>query len=88
MWDVEFIYSINQKKKKDPSYEYNAKNIEDILVNSVEETKGGNLVLLHFKNEDVEGSLNAIKKLKDKGYNFVFPEELLEDDQLKDNKKS
>jgi len=27
MWDVEFIYSINQKKKQDPSYEYNAKNI-------------------------------------------------------------
>jgi hypothetical protein len=88
MWDVEFIYSINQKKKQDPSYGYNAKNIEDILVNSVEETKGGNLVLLHFKNEDVEGSLNAIKKLKDKGYNFVFPEELLEDNQIKDNKKS
>jgi peptidoglycan/xylan/chitin deacetylase (PgdA/CDA1 family) len=88
MWDVEFIYFINQKKKQDPSYEYNAKNIEDILVNSVEETKGGNLVLLHFKNEDVEGSLNAIKKLKDKGYNFVFPEEILEDNQIIDNKKS
>ena len=71
-----------------PTYKYNAKNIEDILVNSVEETKGGNLVLLHFRNEDVEGSLNAIKKLKDKSYNFVFPEELLEDNQLKDNKKS
>jgi peptidoglycan/xylan/chitin deacetylase (PgdA/CDA1 family) len=88
MWDVEFIYSINQKKKQDPSYEYNAKNIEDILVNRVEETKGGNLVLLHFKNEDVEGSLNAIKKLKDKGYNFVFPEELLKDNQIIDSKKS
>jgi peptidoglycan/xylan/chitin deacetylase (PgdA/CDA1 family) len=88
MWDVEFIYSINQKKKQDPSYEYNAKNIEDILVNRVEETKGGNLVLLHFKNEDVEGSLNAIKKLKDKGYNFVFLEEILEDNQIIDNKKA
>jgi len=87
MWDVEFIYSINQKKKQDPSYGYNAKNIEDILVNSVEKTKGGNLVLLHFRNEDVEGSLNAIRKLKDKGYNFVFPEEILEDNHLKDNKK-
>lgn len=40
-----------------------------------------------YRNEDVEGALNAIKKLKDKGYNFVFPEELLENDQLKDNKK-
>ena len=45
-------------------------------------------MLLHFRNGDVEGSLNAIKKLKDKGYNFVFPEELLKDNQLKDNKKS
>jgi len=61
---------------------------EDILVNSVEETKGGNLVPLHFKNEDLKGSLNAIKKLKDKGYNFVFPEELLKDNQIIDNKKS
>ena len=34
------------------------------------------------------GLLNAIKKLKDKSYNFVFPEELLEDNQIKDNKKS
>ena len=45
-------------------------------------------MLLHFRNEDVEGSLNAIKKLKEKGYNFVFPEELLEDNRLIDNKKS
>jgi hypothetical protein len=61
---------------------------ENISVNSVEETKGRNLVLLHFKNEDVEGSLNAIKKLKDKGYNFVFPEEILKDNQIIANKKS
>jgi len=72
MWDTEFIYTI----RKYYEGKYIKENVLDILRKRIYSTEGGNLVLFHFNNVDIEALEDILEKLKSDGYEFVFPEEL------------
>ncbi len=72
MWDVEFIYTTRVK-----SLEYTPENLKGIALSRIRYTNGGNLVLAHFNRTDVEAIKNLIIELINEGYEFVFPEQLL-----------
>lgn len=72
MWDVEFIYTTRVK-----SLEYTSENLKGIALSRIRYTNGGNLVLAHFNRTDVEAIKNLIIELINEGYEFVFPEQLL-----------
>ena len=73
MWDVEFIYTIRTQYNN----EYTVENVVRILRSRIYSTQGGNLVLFHFNRIDISAFERVIDELKNNGYEFVYPEELL-----------
>lgn len=71
MWDIEFIYTTRTR-----NLPYDEKTIYDLMYGGIKFTQGGNIVLCHFNQVDVEAAIRVIENLLNEGYQFVFPEEL------------
>jgi len=71
MWDIEFIYTTRHEKLP-----YNSSTLSQIAINGVEKTKGGNIILAHINPIDIKAIHTSVEYLLNRGYRFVFPEEL------------